>query len=150
MVRFHLTKVSKKSQFSLFFIFMKQITFKEKYPVFTLELSKEESKFSTTDEIIAYFQEKIETHPVAKFISIFDHFSHTTSLADGEMNSEILDAKNIVFCFGKELPSPLVLAVRPRSIGVVEFSGKFVISFMETPNPASTQTVEKWIKNVEK
>ncbi len=133
---------------------MKQITFKEKYPVFTLEIEKEECVFSSTDEIISYFQEKVEAHPVADFISIFDHFSHTknleTSGKGGEISPEILDAKNIVFCFGKELPSPLVLAVRPRSIGVAEFSGKFVISFMETPNPASTKTVEGWIKNLAK
>jgi hypothetical protein len=133
---------------------MKQITFKEKYPVFTLEIEKEECVFSSTDEIISYFQEKVEAHPVADFIAIFDHFSHTknleTSGKGGEISPEILDAKNIVFCFGKELPSPLVLAVRPRSIGVAEFSGKFVISFMETPNPASTKTAEEWIKNLVK
>jgi len=37
-----------------------------------------------------------------------------------------------------------------KPIGVAEFSGKFVISFMETPNPASTKTVEEWIKNLVK
>jgi len=133
---------------------MKQITFKEKYPVFTLEIKREECMFSSTDEIISYFKEKVEAHPVGDFISIFDHFSHTknleTSGKGGEISPEILEAKNIIFCFGKELPSPLVLAVRPRSIGVAEFSGKFVISFMETPNPASTKTVEEWIKNLVK
>ena len=89
---------------------MKQVTFKEKYPVFTLEIEKEECMFSSTDEIISYFKEKVEAHPVADFIAIFDHFSHTknleTSGKGGEISPEILDAKNIVFCFGKELPSP--------------------------------------------
>ena len=99
---------------------------------------------------LTYFQEKVIAHPVATFITIFDHFSHTQLLPDGEMPEEIIDAQNIVFCFGKELPSPLVLAVRPRSIGVAEFSDKFVVSFMETPNPASTVTVEKWIKDLVK
>jgi len=131
---------------------MKKILFKEKYPVFTLDILKTKTDFTSANEIISYFQEKISDHPVAVFISIFDHFAHTknleTSGKGGEINSEILDAKNIIFCFGKELPSPLVLAVRPRSIGVAEFSDKFVISFMETPNPASTDTVEKWIKSV--
>ncbi|HIQ57476.1 TPA: hypothetical protein EYG84_02235 [Candidatus Gracilibacteria bacterium] len=128
---------------------MKQVTFKEKYPVFTLDILKTESRFSSVNEIISYFQEKIEDHPVAVFISTFNHFSHTKNLGElGEINSEIVDAQNIIFCFGKELPNALVLAVRPRSIGVAEFSDRFVISFMETPSPQTTVTIEAWIKSV--
>lgn len=128
---------------------MKQVTFKEKYPVFTVEISKEDSRFASVDEIITYFHETILSHPVAVFISTFDHFSHTKNLGDsGEINSEILDAKNIIFCFGKELPNALVLAVRPRSIGVAEFSDKFVISFMETPSPQTTVTIEQWVMSI--
>ncbi len=128
---------------------MKKVTFKEKYPVFTLDILKTESRFSSINEIISYFKEKIENHSVAVFISTFDHFSHTKNLGElGEINSEIIDAQNIIFCFGKELPNALVLAVRPRSIGVAEFSDKFVISFMETPNPQATLTIEEWVKSV--
>ncbi len=133
---------------------MKQIIFKEKYPVFTLSITKDESRFSSTDEIISYFQEKISSDPIAQYISIFDHFTHTKKLEAagkaGEIPSDIKDAKNIIFCFGKEIPTPVVLAVRPRSIGVVEFSDRFVISFMETPHPDSTKTVENWITSVVK
>ena len=131
---------------------MKKVLFKEKYPVFTLDILKIKTDFTSVNEIISYFQEKISDHPVAVFISIFDHFTHTknleTSGKGGEIHSEILDAKNIVFCFGKELPTPLAMAVRPRSIGVAEFSDKFVISFMETPNPASTDTLKEWVNSV--
>jgi len=129
---------------------MKQTTFKEKFPVFTLEILKSESRFQTTDEIISYFQEKISNHPVATFIALFDHFSHTKNLENSEIMDGIIDAKNIIFCFGQELPSPLVLAVRPRSIGVVEFSEKFVISFMETPKPQVTEILEKWVLSLKK
>jgi hypothetical protein len=129
---------------------MKQVTFKEKYPVFTLEINKAECKLSTTQQIIDYLLDKITNHPVADFIAIFDHYEHTKNLANGEINPDILSAQNIVFCFGKELPNPLVLAVRPRSIGVVELTEKFVVSFMETPNPVATDTVEKWIKSLVK
>ncbi|HIQ56518.1 TPA: hypothetical protein EYG96_00550, partial [Candidatus Gracilibacteria bacterium] len=116
---------------------------------FTLDILKTESRFSSVNEIISYFQEKIEDHPVAVFISTFNHFSHTKNLGElGEINSEIVDAQNIIFCFGKELPNALVLAVRPRSIGVAEFSDRFVISFMETPSPQTTVTIEAWIKSV--
>lgn len=130
---------------------MKKVTFKEKYPVFTLDILKTESRFSSVNDILSFFQEKIIDHPVAVFISTFDHFSHTKNLGElGKINSEIVDAKNIIFCFGKEIPSPFVLAVRPRSIGIVEYSEKFVISFMETPNPQATKTIEEWVKSVVK
>ena len=129
---------------------MKQLTFKEKFPVFTLEISKSESRFQTTDEIITYFQKKISDHPVAQFIAPFDHFSHTKSLENAEIMEGLINAKNIIFCFGQEIPSPLVLAVRPRSIGIAEFTEKFVVSFMETPKVQVTETIEKWILSLKK
>ena len=127
---------------------MKAITLMEKYPVFVLELNKDETEFKDTDAIIAYLKEKIEAHPVATFIAVFDHYSHTKSLQDGKIDQNIIDAKNIVFCFGKELPKAEVLAVRPRSIGVAEFSDKFIISFIEAPNPAANASMQEWVKGL--
>lgn len=127
---------------------MKAITLMEKYPVFVLELNKDETEYKDTDAIIAYLKEKIEAHPVATFIAVFDHYSHTKSLQDGKIDQNIIDAKNIVFCFGKELPKAEVLAVRPRSIGVAEFSDKFIISFIEAPNPAANASMEEWVKGL--
>ncbi len=129
---------------------MKTITLMEKYPVFVLELNKDETDYKNTDAIIAYLKEKIEAHPVATFISIFDHYSHTKSLEEGKIDPNIIDAKNIVFCFGKELPKAEVLSVRPRSIGVAEFSDKFIISFIEAPNPAANASMEEWVKGLKK
>lgn len=116
----------------------------EKYPVFVLELDKGECRFGSVDEIIGYFKSKIEEHPVATFIAIFDHYSHTKSLPTGIVAPQILDAKNIVFCFGQELPNANVLAVRPRSIGVCDVGEKFVISFLEAPNPKANEAMESW------
>ena len=127
---------------------MKAITLMEKYPVFVLELNKDETEFKDTDAIIAYLKEKIEAHPVATFIAIFDHYNHTKSLQEGKIDQNIIDAKNIVFCFGKELPKAEVLAVRPRSIGVAEFSDKFIISFIEAPNPAANASMQEWVKGL--
>lgn len=64
------------------------------------------------------------------------------------ISDDIKDAKNILFCFGKELPSPLVLSVRPRSIGVVELANSFVITFLEAPNPAANEAMESWALGV--
>ncbi|MBN1929314.1 MAG: hypothetical protein JW764_07210 [Chlorobiaceae bacterium] len=123
---------------------MKQTLFQEKYPIYILELDKEETSYRSVDEIIAYFRQKIEAHPVAVMIGEFDHYAHTSSLEGGQIGEGITAAKNIVFCFGKELMSPKMLAVRPRSIGVAEMGGHFVISFLEAPNPVANDAMESW------
>lgn len=124
---------------------MKQKLLQEKYPVFVLELPKEETDFKSVDAIIAHLKATIEAHPVTVYIATFDHYSHTKSLPNGEINPAILDAKNIVFCFGIALPNAEVLSVRPRSIGVVEFADKFVISFLEAPMPVANTAMEAWV-----
>ncbi|HHD80664.1 MAG TPA: hypothetical protein ENK99_03540 [Campylobacterales bacterium] len=127
---------------------MKQTIMMEKYPIFELDIKKSETKFQTADEIIEYLKEKIDNHPIAVYIATFDHYSHTHSLDDGEIASEIVDAKNIVCCFGKQLPKANMLAVRPRSIGVAELNDEFVISFLEAPNPIANDAMESWVKGI--
>ena len=127
---------------------MKQITVLEKYPVFTLEIKKSETAYETIDAIFAYIKEQIEAHPIATYIGEFDHYAHTTSLSEGKVAEGIIAAKNLICCFGKVLPKPEVLAVRPRSIGVAEYEEHFVISFMEAPNPEANSAMEKWVKDL--
>ncbi len=127
---------------------MKQKILMEKYPIFDLEIGFDETTFRSVDEIIGYLKTKIDEHPVARYIAVFDHYSHTKSLSDGMINEDIKDAKNIICCFGKELPKPEVLAIRPRSIGVAQMSDKFVVSFLEAPNPAANSAMESWVKGI--
>lgn len=127
---------------------MKQTVLMEKYPVFELELPKSETTFQSVDAIIAHLKEKIDAHPVAAYIGIFDHYAHTKALPEGQIAPNILDAKLIVFCFGTALPNPHVMAVRPRSIGVADLGDKFVINFMEPPMPIATQAMEAWVKGL--
>jgi hypothetical protein len=127
---------------------MKQTMLMEKYPIYTLEIGKDEITQQTMQDIMAYFRAKIDAHPIAKFIALFDHYSHTKALADGEMNPDILDAQDIIFCFGQKLPTPQMLAIRPRSIGVAEMADKFVISFLETPMPHANEAMENWAKGL--
>lgn len=131
---------------------MKQVLLQEKYPVFYLEIERKETTFKSAKEIITYLKEKIEAHELAQFIATFDHYGHTRSLPSGEISPDILDAQNIVFCFGIKLPNPHVLAVRPRSIGVCELADRFVISFLEAPMPIANTAMEQWarsLRNVE-
>jgi len=127
---------------------MKQITVMEKYPVFTVEVKKEETTYKNVDEILAYLKAQIEAHPVAVYIGEFDHYGHTSGLAEGKIAEEIKDAKNLICCFGKVLPKPEVLAVRPRAIGVAEIAEGFVVSFLEAPNPDANTAMEKWVKGI--
>jgi hypothetical protein len=125
---------------------MKQSLLQEKYPVYTLELKKNETEYRSTDEIMDYLKTNIENHKVTCYIGEFDHYAHTTSLEEGSIQEGIIAAKNIVFCFGIALPKPEMLAVRPRSIGVAEYADRFVISFLEAPMSMANETMEKWVK----
>ena len=73
---------------------MKYTRLQERYPVFTLEVEKQKTVFSTTDEIIAYLKQCVDGHGVSRFIAVFDHFSHTNGLKNGWIDESILDAKN--------------------------------------------------------
>jgi len=127
---------------------MKQMILQEKYPVFVLDIEKNETSYKTAQEIIDFFKEKINSHPVCTYIGEFDHYAHTSSLSEGKIAEEIVAAKNIICCFGKVLPKPEVLAVRPRSIGVAELGDSFVVSFLEAPNPDANAAMEKWVKGI--
>ena len=127
---------------------MQKTIFMDKYPIFSLEITKEETTFTNVTEIIDYLKGLIESHPVATYIAIFDHYEHTSSMKDGVIAAELKDAKNLIFCFGKQLPSSKILAVRPRSIGVCELENSFVIDFLEVPNEQLHVVTENWAKSI--
>jgi len=128
---------------------MKQKIFNDKYHIFEIEFDKKEMTYKSVDEIINALKEKIDAHKVITFIAIFDQFAQTKRL-NGIIREDIKDAKNIVFCFGKEIPTPEVLAVRPRAIGVVELTQSFVVNFLEAPNEQANVTMEDMIKSLKK
>ena len=119
--------------------------FMDKYPVLSLELLKSQTRYTSVDEILAVLEARVEASPVACKIALFDHYAHTSALPEGEIADDILAAKHLVFCFGIKLPTPLAMAVRPRSIGVTELNDRFVVSFMEAPNPQMNDTLKQWV-----
>ena len=127
--------------------YYEKTTFMDKYPVYSLELNKSEIKQTKITELVEYFKSKIEAHPIAKFIAVFDHYSHTKKI-DGKFEPNILEAQNVIFCFGQAIPTTKILAIRPRSIGIVEFENSFVIEFLETPNEKHSQLMEDWAKSL--
>jgi len=128
---------------------MQKTIFKETYPIFSLKFNKVESKFDSVPAILDFLHAQIEADPKAVNIARFDHFSHTKSI-NGEIGEGIVDAQNIVFCFGFQLPSADPVAVRPRSIGATDMGDYFVVNFMEAPNPVANNTMETWVKQLVK
>lgn len=127
---------------------MKEYTLNDKYPISAIEIKKSETSFKNIAEIFEYFKTKIEENPIATYIATFDHYKHTKSLAEHKIQDGLLDAQNLIFCFGKELPHSKMLAVRPRSIGVGEYEDYFEVSIMDAPNPAMHEILVSWIKSL--
>lgn len=127
---------------------MKQELLQEKFPIFKLEIDKTETEFQSAQELVDHFKQLIDDHKVTRFIGEFDHYSHTKGLDGGEMAEGIIDARNVVFCFGTKLPKAEMLAIRPRSIGIAETKTGFMISFMEAPMALANDTMEAWVKGV--
>ena len=128
---------------------MKEILFKDKYHLLVKEIMKNEIKFTKVADFIDYFTTKIVAHPVAAYIGTFDHYSHTKGLEVGHVDESILAARHIIFCFGKELESPLVMGMRPRSIGIAELADRFVISLQEAPKELANDAMKSWIAGLE-
>lgn len=126
---------------------MKQTLLQEKYPVYVAEVSKSETRYTTVDEVVDYYKAQIAANPKVKFIAVFDHYAHTSQIG-GSIAPEIKAAAEVIFCFGIALPNPLVLAVRPRSIGIADVGDKFVISFLEAPMAPANEAMEAWTKGL--
>ena len=126
----------------------KQTLLKETVPVYQLEIRRAECCFVSVDDIAAHLKALIEANETARFIAIFDHYAHTRSLPQGQIDRHIRAAVNVIFCFGLTLPEPVQLANRPRSIGVCEIDDRFIISFMEAPMPVANAVIEEWARSL--
>lgn len=127
---------------------MQKMLLNEKFPIFKLDFLKTETNFNSAQEIINRLIELIDNNKDVRYVGEFDHYSHTKGLQDGEIDESIVDARNVMFCFGRKLTQPEVLAVRPRSIGVAEKKDSFTVSFMEAPMVSANQTMEGWVNSL--
>ncbi|NWN91868.1 hypothetical protein HLV39_10240 [Marinobacter adhaerens] len=122
---------------------MKQLHFQEKYPITVLDIKKSETQFVSADQIADYFKDCIEETPRVSYIATFDHLAHSREI-EGDVAPDIQAAVNVVFCFGRALPNPYVLAVRPRSIGIADMGDHFVVSFMDAPQKPANDAMRAW------
>lgn len=121
----------------------------DKYPIYSIEIAKNNITKDSMENIVEFFKEKISSHPIAKFIALFDHYEHTTSI-NGEINPTIKAAQNLIFCFGAAIPNTKILAARPRSIAIAELENSFIIEFMQAPIDPLQITMESWVKELVK
>ena len=127
---------------------MREMIMQQSCPVFVEEISKSETTLTSVDEIVGYIKQKIDEDPNIVYIAEFDHFSYTDSLPHGEIAPGIIAAKNILFCFGPKIPSPYMMALKPRSLGISEVNGTFVITFLEAPLPIANKTMIEWAESI--
>jgi len=128
---------------------MKRSILLDIHPMYAMEISKSDAKVSNIDEIIEHFKQKIEENPEAIFITVFDHYTHTKKL-NGEILDTIVNAKNLLFCFGHTIKNIEILAFRPKSIAICETKESFVLEFLETPRPEVNTWMQSWIKELKK
>lgn len=127
---------------------MEQSFTREAFSLFSLEIGKSETTYTTVSQILDHLKRCIEADPAATHIADFDHYAHTRALPNGQINERIRAARNIIFCFGFTLPTPEAMALRPRSIGVVELPDSFHITFMEAPMPVANTAMESWARAI--
>jgi hypothetical protein len=127
---------------------MKKTLLQDKYPVFTMEVLKAETSYGDVDAIITHLRDCVDAHEISSLIAVFDHYAHTIALPQGEVAENIVAAKHVVFCSGTHLPNAQVMAVRPRSIGVVDQGDRFVISYLEAPMPLANNAMDAWVKAI--
>ncbi len=128
---------------------MKKSILLDTHPMYSIKFLKNEMKYSDIDAIIEHFKREIEANPEGGFITVFDHYSHTKKMG-GEILDIIVDAKNLLFCFGHTIKNIEILAFRPKSIAICELKDSFVFEFLETPRPEVNQWMSSWIKALKK
>ncbi len=127
---------------------MKRSILLDTHPMYSLKIPKNKTDVKNIDDIVEHFKRKIEQNPEAVFITVFDHYQHTKEL-NGEILEEILDAKNLLFCFGHTIKNIEILAFRPKSIAMCETKDSFVLEFLETPRPEVNAWMQSWIKELQ-
>ncbi len=126
---------------------MQKIVFKDRYTIWKCEIEKNKIIYSDIEEIISYFKHKIKTHPFAKYLFLFDHYKHIKSI-NGKILPDVIDMKNIVFCYGPDILDIEIAALRPRSIGICELKDSYIIEFMQAPSDKAHESMVEWTKEL--
>lgn len=123
---------------------MQEMNFMDKYPIYKKEILKSDTNIKNVDKFIDCLKEKIENDKVARYIWVFDHYSHTKNL-NWNIIDWMIDWKILLFCFGQAILNPFVMSARPRNIAIAEFEDKFIVSFLKAPKEELNKKMISWI-----
>ena len=126
---------------------MEKSMLNEKYPIYSVEIPKTQTRLPDLDAVIEHIKEKIATAKTGRFIAVFDHYDHVRQLG-GEINPEIKASKHVLFCLSNAIPAPGISALRPRAMAVNDLGDRFVIGFLEAPVPAANEAMQAWVASI--
>lgn len=124
---------------------MRKLLQQDAFAVYQFELTRQESRLPNAQAILNDLKARIDSHDIARFIAEFDRFSHTVGLARGEVAESILDARNIMFCFGSQLQNSDPLTMQPSCISIVEMTDGFSLTFIQSSIVEVNVTIEQWV-----
>jgi hypothetical protein len=103
--------------------------------------------FEDADAVVEALLRQLEEHPRAHLIAVFDNLEHAWQTG-GDIPPDVLAIRNMIFCFGTELPVPELMALGPRTIVITEQTDRFTVSYMETPVPEFNDTMAQWLNRL--
>ena len=103
---------------------MNKLQLLDEYPVFVENVAKADTDCANADDAIACLRAQVEAKRGAALIGVFDHRGHVAALPEGKIAEEIIDSKHLLFCLSNDTPNPLIAAVCPRAVSVVELADK--------------------------
>lgn len=129
---------------------MNKIQLLDKYPVFVEEIAKADTDCATVDDVVARLRDRVQAHPGASEIAVFDHLAHVQAQPEAKVAEGIRGSKHLIFCLSDAIPNALIAAVRPRAVSVVETDARFVISWLEAPVEGPNQVIAGWVEALRK
>ena len=103
---------------------MNKLQLLDEYPVFVENVAKADTDCANADDAIACLRAQVEAKRGAALIGVFDHRGHVAALPEGKIAEEIIDSKHLLFCLSNDTPNPLIAAVCPRAVSVVELADR--------------------------
>lgn len=125
---------------------MNKIQLLDKYPVLVEEIAKTNTDCATVDAVVARLRDRVQAHPGASEIGVFDHLAHVQAQPEGKVADEIRGSKHLIFCLSTAILNALIAAVRPRAVSVVETDDRFVISWLEALVEGPNQVITGWVE----
>ena len=126
---------------------MEKILSKNRYPIYKKVILKLSTHRKNIEDIVTFLENQIKNDDLATYITTYNHYQDLKA-KKSLIIDDIVEAKNIIFCFGSKLPNVEISAIRPRSFGIVETKDSFVISFLEAPGENGNKKMKKWVEQV--